>query len=103
MTPETDKCVLCLAECSKRQKRTWLATPTNEVLAFCANRYARTEFGKNRRRVMLLSRLVVNGCQYVLRASAQHLGESAHGGHYLAWVRAHGSYCIYDEGCSYVY
>ena len=86
--------------CGRKHKitiqRNLLDAHQHECLPIALGR-AQPDGGKNRIPVTINTRVQVQGRCFILKSMTQHLGPTALGGHYLAWVKQPLGYIIFDD------
>ena len=95
------QCPVCGKESVVTQKKNVLAERGHLLLPIHIRR-AQPDYVKNRCPVHIDAMLSVHENFYHLRSVTQHLGSTAHGGHYLAWIKRRRGYLIYDDAQRYI-
>ena len=92
-----DLCSQCRAPLLVRHEYSWENISDRQSLFLILRRSsAEGEHIKNRRYVSLSLIVILGDAWFVLCSFAQHLGATASGGHYLAWVRKQNHFIIHD-------
>ena len=95
---EGDSCPLCAKPYLIMHQHVWQNISECQSLFLILRRSSPVGGNiKIRRRVSLNVVVFLESACFVLCSFAQHLGESAAAGHYLAWIREHNKFIIYDD------